>query len=202
MKYLFFAVGFWLVFKTRLYYVWSRFYRWAFERKYRTTELTQFDSLAELEKALGEMVWTQDPIKGVLDVVSSPQKVEYIWRYGDQEVGDCDEFAVYAADRIQDMISRAVVELEQPRFVSVNWFDEEGTHHGHNICIFFDPAKKAWGHIGNWFSGQAQMHFDDPKDIADWFAGDGQLIAFAIARPDLRGGAERLHVETRPCRNT
>jgi hypothetical protein len=196
MKLAFLRAVFWLWFITRGYYLWSKLWRFLLEGKYKDTPLTQYATLGQLESALGAMKWTEDDLKGVFDVISLPEKVEQIYRLsgGDREkakVGDCDEFAIYAANRIRDLVERRRANLATPYFMSINWLGEKGEFHGHNICAYFDKTENKWGHIGNWFSGQAQLHFFSLDEIAEWFAnnhrdGAGTLIAWAVATPDLK----------------
>lgn len=194
---------FWIWFITRGYYLWSRFYRWAFERKWRNQDLTQYRSLEELETALGNMRWDRDALKGKLDVISSPEKVEAIYRSaaGDPAkalVGDCDEFAVYAAVAIEDMVRRGVPDFSEPGFMTLNWLDADRKFHGHNVCTFRNTHSNKWGHIGNWFNGRAQIAFDTLEELAAWWADQagGVLIAWAIASPDLKR-LLRIQVEDR-----
>lgn len=186
--------GFWIWVAPGGYYLWSKFWRALLERKYRKQKLQQYAHLDQLVAALAHMSWTEDPLKGVFDVISTPQKVEAIFqlaRLQDQKprIGDCDEFAVYAADRIADLRQRNQVTFT-PFFMTINWFDKDGVFHGHNICAL-ERANGEWGHMGNWFSGTPQWGFKSAHDIAEWFAyrnprdGEGQLIAWALANPDL-----------------
>lgn len=192
--------GFWLLFKTRGYYCWSKLYRYFFEAGYQNQKLTQYQNLGHLGDALRSMKWVQDPLKGKLDIISSPKKVEHLYQLaklkGERaEIGDCDEFAQYAADRIEEMRRRSVINII-PYFMTLNWFDNKGVFHGHNICamemINDEKGTTEWGHIGNWFGGRPQWSFTGPGDIAAWFAhrsprdGNGVLIAWALASFDLR----------------
>ena len=192
MKLKFLRAIFWLWMSSRGYYVWSKLWRFLLERRYRGTPLTQYAHMGQLEGALGGMRWTQDPVKGRFDVISSPEKVEAIYRVaaGDREkatVGDCDEFAQYAADRLADMRQRGKFRGEI-FFMTVNWLDHDGGFHGHNICAFYDDHEKTWGHIGNWFGGQAQRGFPTLEAVGSWWAEQarGELIGWAIATPDLK----------------
>ena len=198
MKLKLFRLVFWMWFRSNGYYLWSKFWRALLERDYRKQKLTEYADLKQLEVALGKMKWTQDPMNGMFDVISSPRKVEAILQdklTGKSEVanvGDCDEFAQYAADRIQDMIARKKTSLQNPYFVTINWFGKGGEFHGHNICVFYDPDKKKWGQIGNWWGGKAHIMYDGVDDVADWYArrnprdGEGKLIAYCAATPDLK----------------
>lgn len=192
---LFFArLGFWVWVTPGGYYLWSKFWRWILEGKYKKQKLTQYAHFDQLVAALAYMKWTEDPLKGLFDVVSRPEKVEQIFqlaRLQDQQplIGDCDEFAIYAASRVQDLYNRNLVDF-RPYFMTMNWFDSEGDFHGHNICAL-SKRDGTWGHMGNWFKGRPQWDFGSAHDIAMWFAtkssrdGRGQLIAWALATPDL-----------------
>ena len=191
-------LGFWIWFKSSGYYHWSKFWRWALERKYKKQKLTQYAHLKQLVAALNHIVWQEDPLKGYFDVISSPQKVERIFqlaRLQDERprIGDCDDFAQYAADRIEDLRRRRVVNIV-PYFMTINWFDKSGVFHGHNVCALEktdDKGNVEWGHVGNWYAGSPQWGFSGPHDIAYWFAyrnprdGHGQLIAWALASFNL-----------------
>lgn len=86
MKLWFHRALFWIWFKTHGYYLWSRFYRWAFERRWENQALTRYSSLEELEDALSGMRWDRDALKGKLDVISRPEKVEAIYRAADGDL--------------------------------------------------------------------------------------------------------------------
>lgn len=199
MKLAFLKAVFWLWFETRGYYTWSRAMRWLLERKYRGQKLTEYANFGQLEAAVGTMKWKQDPVKGMFDVISSPEKVESLWRQAradavpDNEfIGDCDEFAVYCSTRIQDMIEKKRFNGRDPYFMTINWLDKDGKFRGHNICVFYDHSHGSWAHMGNWFQGRAQYGFQTVSEIATWFAlgttpgGHGTLIGYAVASPDLK----------------
>jgi hypothetical protein len=200
MKLLLCKLVFWLWFVTRGYYLWSKLWMLVLEGRYRRQNLTPYVSLGQLEEALSKMTWTSDPLHGTFDVISSPEKVEFILRQflsgarSKADVGDCDDFALYAAVSIQNMIKRGRLNASDPEFVTVTWLDAGGKFHGHNICIFKDP--EGYCHIGNWFRGRAQcgsgsdgVRFANPKEIADWFStaeNAGVLIGYARATPQLK----------------
>lgn len=193
MKKRFIQAFFWVWFKTRGYYLWSKFWRWLLERDFQKVTLTPYVNIGQLETALSKMTWVQDPLNGTFDVISSPQKVEAFLREKllgetkEAKVGDCDEFAQYAADRIIDMIRRRKTTFRTAYFMTINWLGENGKFHGHNICVY-DVANNGWYHIGNWFDGKSQGPFPSIHDIALWFSntrGKGQLIAYATATHDL-----------------
>jgi hypothetical protein len=177
---------------TGLYYLWSRAWRRILESKYDSTKLTAYSSVVELEAVLSRMKWVSDPLKGAFDVISSPKKVENIYRMSTMkrepaEVGDCDEFAVYAGVSMKDMVSRKMVKVESIFLMTVVWLEKNGEFNGHNVCAFFDSTKKEWGHIGNYYDGRAQVRFKNLREIALEIVDGGTLIAWAYGDPSLRG---------------
>lgn len=194
IKLAFLRAVFWLWFVSRGYYTTSKIARFLFERKYRTQPLTEYANIHDLERVLGEMCWREDPLKGTIDIISSPHKVEWIYQQSKAtgfaaKVGDCDEFAAYAATSIALMISRGATTITECFFLTVLWFDRAGKFHGHNVCAFHDVG--GWGHIGNWAGGVAYRGRSSLLDVARGISGDGdplrcgRLIAWAAGTPDL-----------------
>lgn len=193
MKLWFLRAVFWAWFITRGYYRWSKLWRWLFERRYRGQSMTSYAHIGQLEETLGRMRWKRDAGGGAIDVISSPEKVEAIWRAtradtvdGNEWIGDCDEFAQYAANRIVDLNMRGQFH-GKAHFMSVTWFGDDGKFHGHNICAVELP-EGGWAHLGNWFGGRMQKGFASAAAVAQWWADKdhGVLIAWALATPDLK----------------
>ena len=198
MKLAIFRALFWVWFFVRGYYRWSKFWMAFTEGRYSMVNLTPSVSLGQLEEALSKMTWKADPGKGLFDTISSPHRVEFVLRQrlagmGKGEVGDCDEFALYAAVSVEDMIKRGRLDARNPEFMSVTWLDAKGNFHGHNVCVFEDSH--GWNHMSNWFEGKVQSgahpghRFASPKEIALWFSqaeDQGELIGYARATTDLK----------------
>ena len=188
MKLKFLKAVFWAWMGSRGYYAWSKLVRLLLEWRYREP-LAQYSHFEQLESALGVMKWKEDPLKGMFDVISKPEKVEYLLRRREGEkvlVGDCDEFAVYAAACLKSMSERGRFHGDM-YFMTLNWLDAENKFHGHNICCFYDESEREWGHIGNWFNGKAQRGFKSVEELANWWAkqAEGRMIGWALATPDL-----------------
>ena len=73
MKFFVFRVLTWLVFVSRIYYVWSRVYQFLFERKYKEYILPELDKLESISGVLRCMGWRPDKFRELWDAVSSPQ---------------------------------------------------------------------------------------------------------------------------------
>jgi hypothetical protein len=191
MKLKFLKAVFWAWMGSRGYYVWSKLMRMLLEWSYKRP-ITEYAHFGQLEAALGAMKWRSDPIKGRFDVISKPEKVEQLYYEASlhqrlpAEVGDCDEFACYAANCIENMGHRGRFSGDV-YFMTVNWLDKDNEFHGHNICAFYDRSEQSWGHIGNWFNGKAQRGFNSLEELAAWWPkqAEGQMIGWALATPSL-----------------
>lgn len=179
MKYWLWRAAFWLWFVTDGYYLWSRWWRWLVERQYRRTRPTLFADWQLLSERLGQMQWRQDPVKGLFDVISTPSKVEAKFQTG-QPVGDCDEFAAYAAHSFNKL------DRYFPEIMTVNWLDRAGRFHGHNVCAYYDDVEGQWYHMSNWGQGRRYGPFFSREETAREIAGTGRLIGWATVTPDLR----------------
>jgi len=127
-----------------IYGPWSRFYRWAFERKYKKmpTDLPwNTDKLLEFFK---ECTWTKDKWYMGWDVMSKPQ------RFYETKHGDCDEFATFAATAMSGLVKWVL---------SVTWWvpGARKKFHGHNVCLYpvmsttkDGKTEITWWHISNW----------------------------------------------------
>ena len=117
MKKFILKIGVWFALKCRLYYIWSKIYRFFRERKFRNVELPYYETLDALEEELGKMVWREDDWTMLWDAISTPQATygrykprkdyeEYISTLsapvsGNSPypgAGDCDDIALFAAE--------------------------------------------------------------------------------------------------------
>lgn len=168
-------LGFRLWVSTGLYYLWSRVFRYLFEAR-PPLPMPIYGNLESLEHDLGRMVYSPDPLRGLLDYFSYPETVAYRFTMG-QPIGDCDEYAVYACTALLRMGKTAHI-------LTVTWLDSVGKFHGHNLCVFKDAI--GWSHIGNWYKGKAQGSFKNPEVIARYIASGGSLIGYQVVTHDLR----------------
>lgn len=191
IKLVFVRLGMRLVFQLRLYYFWSRLYRFLFENKYKKIPIPKFYRFSDLEHVLSLMRWEPDPITELNDAISFPGKMQYFFLFPEEnhKGTDCDEFAVYAAT----VIERDFKEASSPTVMSIVWLDSSGKMHGHNVCAF-QTLDKRWAHMGNWFKGEAQIGFPNTRAIAVYFSKyenlGGQLIGYCRVTPDLKNVVE------------
>lgn len=155
-------------FTLRVYYVWSLLYRAVFEHHYRTRPpIPTFPDMRTLSLTLARMRWRKDGPQEMGDAIGSARAAYYRHVEG-HAVGDCDEFAVLAADRMEDMRRHgceAGLELREDEIgvLSVPWLDGWRAG-GHNVCAFsyYDDERleRRWAHVGNWFAGAPRWKFE------------------------------------------
>lgn len=182
----------WLVLRCRLYFFWSKIYRFLFERKYNDIVLPKLHSIDTLSLLLGNMVWTKDKWWMLGDAISTAKAV--YWRHlkGDP-VGDCDDFAMFAMDRIKDMINRDIdTPIFNSHFLTCTWMDKNNKVKGHNVCVFYYKNKlmisPRCGYIGNWFQGNPHDNFKGVKEIVQdiLMRKKGRLLGWSITDKNLK----------------
>lgn len=185
------AAAVWLAFRLGLYHAWSRAYRLLFERRYRARPpVPSFPDLRALELTLGRMRWCRDAWPELGDAIGSA-KAAYYRHVDGAAIGDCDEFAVLAADRIDDlrrMGGLPALELLEGEIgvLSVPWMDGWRAG-GHNVCAFsyYDDRRhvmaRRWAHVGNWHAGATQWGFLSIAEIVRSVCGPRSPLGWAFA---------------------
>jgi len=133
-----------------LYGPWSRFYRWAFERKYKLMPTDLPWDTDQILEFFEKCTWTKDKFYMLWDTISKPE------RFYKTKKGDCDEYAAFAC---------AV--MNKTNFIlSVNWYDPRKDHktfNGHNVCVYY-TVRKGWQDISNW--GASLTFYKNLTDLA------------------------------------
>lgn len=192
----------WLTVRPQVGYLWCRIYQRLFEADTSKVKLTEFASIQELEKLLNRCVWVPDGLKQLGDMMYSPKRVQLtIDRAGDgrARIGDCDEFAAYAADRILDLIKRKMPHrgmlLKEALILQCTYRNAEGKLVGHHACAvrYLDlvSASVKWGHIGNWYQGKFRKDFDEPNQMVKDFHRGGRTLHWVLVTPDLKHTVRR-----------
>jgi hypothetical protein len=187
----------WLFFRLRIYYKISKTYqrlqlRWPL----LVLQLPQFDNLQDLETVLGKMKWRKDTVFQWFDTFEHPKVIWEKYQLDPEKgVEDCDGFAIFAADRLRDMMRRGVRIGDNRKILgvyvmTVTWMKSSSSIAGHNVCLvkYYDPNLDTikFGNIGNWFHGKFWDGFDNPWDIACAVTSGKDLVQCAIATPRLR----------------
>jgi hypothetical protein len=121
----------WVALRLSVYYVWSKVYRAAFERKRKP--LAYLKSTEEVQKHLRRRyVYGKDGWKQLWDAVSHPEAVEYRMANG-LPGGDCDDASIYIAAQLDRIKENDIYEVG---LLSVPWMDKYGKLGGHNVCVF------------------------------------------------------------------
>jgi hypothetical protein len=192
----FLRVGCWLLFSVRFYYWFSKKYqRQQLKKLKNPPTLPEFNNLFELEDVLGRMIWREDGAEQWFDTIEHPKAIwaKFVANPG-VGVEDCDGFAAFAMDRINNMIERSVptgeVKLVKAYLLTVMYRDPKKGNKvsGHNVCLVQYVDKKGdlkYGHVGNWFSGKMQFGFWQLWDVVQSIAGSRELIQWAMANGDL-----------------
>ena len=185
---------FWVatVLRGRLYYLWSKVYQATFEKWAHNVELLSYKSVKALEETLGRMKWKRDGPWQLWDAIGGP-KATYSKHLSHKEVGDCDEYALYAADRLRDMAVRGVlvdkgIKRDEIYVLTIPWVDLKGKAGGHNVCAFKyrDADGVNWAHVSNWYKGEVQWNKGSLKCVIREVLVGRTSLGWAIATPELK----------------
>jgi len=153
------------------YVLFSRLLRRMFERD-RRLPVVPVRTVHELSERLSTLVWSSDPIGGLVDWIASPEHIQWRITHG-RSFGDCDEFASYAAAQLR-LMGRHNVHV-----MNVCWLDANGRFHGHNVAVWLTHGV-GWRHIGNWWHGRAVGPFMALERVALDIARGGAVVGWGL----------------------
>lgn len=170
------------IMRSRLYFIWSKLYRFLFHKKYREVQLDIDLSPAAALKKMNKLTWTKDSVKEMGDALGSPQWVQHCinevlsGRAQPRGALDCDEFAVWSATCIDHTLF--------PGCLNVFWRGKKFT--GHNVCVY--RMNMSLYYIGNWgVFGPFTMLKDIILDIIHKGAGPaGELVGWTLFSKKLK----------------
>lgn len=163
--------------------VWSRIYRFFAQPKgkYNKTPLNENLSPFEAWQIIKKIEWREDDWRVLNNVIHRPEYVQSVINtkrvFGYQPDGsmDCDDFAVWCANVIDDKYS--------PCILMVSYQKPDGTLSGHAVCLVQDMNTKEYYHVGNWgIHGAFQTLGDAVRHIMD----QSKLIGWAAFSKDLK----------------
>ena len=161
---------FWVatVLRGRLYYLWSKLYQATRERWASSVRLPSYGSIGALEETLSRMKWFRDGLWELGDAIGGPKATYAKYIASSKTAKDCDEFSLYAADRLRDMVTRGVltdkkIKRDEIYLLTVPWVDKGGKAGGHNVCAFKYGNK--WAHVSNWWHGKVQWDKGSLNDV-------------------------------------
>jgi hypothetical protein len=200
IKYWVFRVLSFISLDLHLYYLWSRFGRWLFERPYLYQAIHKYVSADELASVMRPWQWRPDPWWQLWDMISCPKIVE-TKGLAKLPVGDCDDFSVYAGTALSELQENAGA-IHGPgglgpylcknfSLLTIPWMTKDGQLEGHNICVFqyYDIAHQTWfwSWVSNWFACEIQWtHETDLRPIIKRVVGDGKNLRWARVSLDLK----------------
>ena len=115
-------------------------------RKKKYPEVKTYESIADIPPAIKYgRNWREDPIKGLLDIVMSPRKFQYLIDKGSEEFGDCDDHALYWAAALLKS------NLADKAWLGTVWYSKaDGSmKSGHVVCVFSKGGKSYWADYRN-----------------------------------------------------
>lgn len=126
---------------SRGFSAWSKIHRLIFDRAARGLKLPICKDPGEIAAYLRGMGWRQDSWIDLGDAICSP---EMVWlrfltdvENHKKKVGDCDEFACFSANVIQESIKEGKWDsvCAEPKILCTTWFDSIGRPGGHAVCL-------------------------------------------------------------------
>lgn len=127
-----------LFYRLRIAQAWSRLYQLFFERAARKHPLRLYSGLDELVYVIHNLKWKADSVRELGDAYRSPEAIQYlIDQKLDAEIGDCDEFAHYAAAVVGSQAAIWTPGSNMPtgaEILSILWHDDRG-YGGHNVAL-------------------------------------------------------------------
>lgn len=104
----------------------------------RWPPLPRFYNVREIAQELDwGQHWRPDPLKGMLDVLMDPRKMQARIDDGDREFGDCDDHALYWATA-----------LLQSGLADRAWLGTVWYGRGHVVCVFENKGLSYWTDYG------------------------------------------------------
>lgn len=191
----FVGILWWTFANTRIYFIWSRIYRFLFQSQWKHVRLWRGKTLREVDCAFKNLAWVPDGWKEFGDVIGSPQFVQHcinerlIGKSQPDGALDCDDFSVWAAnvlDRYYHPMMFSVIWANRERMVG---FWKKLTNpftrfKGHAMCLTYDELTGMYTHISNWGISKSyptiKQHIEDiletkNADLVGWMMYDKNL---------------------------
>ena len=180
--------------KYGFYYKYSRLIRFLLEKQYAPRSIRKYSSLSQLSNFFYECKWKADP--WWRDVISYPARAEKS-QNDTGYLGDCDEFAAYAASAIGGM---GLKDIDSISILTVTYIGKPWTDYyisGHNVCVFRYKDEDGhwwWANMSNWRRGKVVWRddygrrFGSPAEVATWITTrkSGTSIGWARVSNDLK----------------
>jgi hypothetical protein len=171
--------GYKILMHSRYYKIWSKLYRFLFERKYKNYGVKYKQNINDLEKEIMKIKWTADGPKQLWDTVSFPGKGQYFLdeinagQIQPKGSFDCDDFAsyTYAAHDVSLFLSSKYL-------LSIGYKKSNGKISGHMVYVFRDLVTNEYMHLSNWglFRGFSSIE----EIVLNILSEDKTLIGYSL----------------------
>jgi len=145
----------------RLLSVWSRVYRFLFDRQFRKMPVEKHTDFKAATEDVNRLKWVADGTRELGDVVRDPGWVEVNRQRVQRSMGqlsgalDCDDFAVWLATSLHD--------TWRPVLLFVNaTYQDQGTTKFYGHCVALLRYGNVYYHCGNW---GVKGPFKNEKDV-------------------------------------
>lgn len=176
------------------YKLWSKIYRFLWERKWRDVELKTFTTIAEMAKFVGGPGhWRADSWRALWDSVSSPQRVQQIFAGIEPQPEhdlDCDDYMSFEAAVLHKSLKEGVLkepDLAAVHCLTITWL-EAGTvfGSGHNVTLL-EYKDGLWGYIDYFLPSSRVMSREAVVTmVRNRYVGVGKWVgvAWMVSTPD------------------
>jgi len=178
--------------RCRIWVIWSKLYRFLYERKYRNYNMPFFSTFGELEATLAQMKWRKDGPMELMDAASLPQATYGRFKDG-KAAGDCEDISLFAATSIYFMKASLLVAagsmINDVYLLTVIW-EGSGSKivEGHSVCVFSYKAEDGikWAWVSNWYGGKIQWERRNIGEIVARMMDEKKLVRWALSTCNLK----------------
>lgn len=184
----FFVALVWVSLRCRVYYAWSKVYRFLFERWADNVVIPDADCFGDVTKVVRDIEWRKDTWFMLWDVVSHPGAT-YKRHLDGKRGGDCDDISMIALVMVEGIAARKPDLFGRVGFLSVPWLEAGGKVGGHNVCAFetMINGELMWKHMSNWYDGKlSPKSFGSLEDVVRDVLDGNESLGWAFANSDLK----------------
>lgn len=162
--------------------IWSKAYRFLWQRKYNTTIVDSHLTPSEANEKVNTLRWSADGPWALWDACGTPKWVQYaineVESGNDQPAGylDCDDFSIWCA--------HAIDKRYYPMLFTFSWLDHDKKLKGHAMCLIRQKDGRIC-HVGNWGIFGPYAHLRQACEEILNINGSTEAIGWALLDSDL-----------------
>lgn len=171
-----------------LYFLWTRIYRFLWQRKYRG-HVDKRNALEELREVIRNREWKKDGWRELGDAISYPRYFEEVGSKS-KLANDCDDFSIWCLDAARKTIMSDGLKWMPEGLMSIVWKDGWKLS-GHNVAVFkaYDGDAVKIAHMSNWRNGHLYIMKNSTYegvalDVVK--TKDKSLVGWRLTSPDLK----------------